>query len=69
MYTPDSNLTTPQVKKPYAKPEIVYQQPLEALAFACTGSAGNKASAVFRSAHKVNFLTQFAGVVGRQPNG
>ena len=44
MNTPESNLVNAQVKKPYAKPEIVYQQPLEAMAAACTG-AGSKASA------------------------
>lgn len=42
MNTPESNLSNSQVKKPYAKPEIVYQQPLEAMAAACTGG-GSKA--------------------------
>lgn len=43
MNTPQSKLTDSQVKKPYAKPEIVYQQTLEAMAAACTGP-GSKAS-------------------------
>ena len=43
MNVPESNLNEPKSKKPYAKPEIVYQQPLEAMAAACTGS-GSKAA-------------------------
>ena len=46
MNTPGSNLANAQVKKPYAKPEIVYQQPLEAMAAACQGS-NSKASTGF----------------------
>jgi hypothetical protein len=31
-------------KKPYAKPQVVYQQPLEAMASVCTPSPPGKAS-------------------------
>jgi len=31
-------------KKPYAKPQVVYQQPLEAMAAVCTPSPPGKAS-------------------------
>ena len=43
MNVSESNLNEQKSKKPYAKPEIVYQQPLEAMAAACTGN-GSKAS-------------------------
>jgi hypothetical protein len=46
MNTQESNLAVPQVKKPYAKPAIVYKEPLEAMAAACTpvGPGMGKAS-------------------------
>jgi hypothetical protein len=37
MNTPELIQTNIPAKRPYAKPEIVYQQPLEAMAATCTG--------------------------------
>jgi hypothetical protein len=46
MNTSEPAQTISPVKRPYAKPEIVYTQPLEAMAAACSGGGGKADTAL-----------------------